>query len=110
MQIAIFALLPPSSEYICPGYVAVPNLESKPNLENYRCIKNQFVHNQPSMPRVVQSLIIRGENPDFGGLKAYCGSSMGIFVAESETKGLEADSQPALTLKNQENIRCIKNC
>ena len=96
MQVAIFALLPPSSEYICPGHVAVPNLESTPNLENYRCVKKQFVDNQPSMAG--QALIIRGENPDFGGLKAEGGFSMGTFVAESETKRLKADSQHAVGL------------
>ena len=42
-DVAIYSLTPPSSDYTCLGHVATKGNSIKPDLSNYRCVKNDFL-------------------------------------------------------------------
>ena len=111
-DVAIWSLKPPSSEYKCLGHVATQGNSIKPNLDNYRCVRNDYLAETTIRTSSIWDDSGSGADDDFGAfriLKNTVTISMGLFWSHGFHDGPTGESRWTYGLKSQSSLQCTSS-
>ena len=109
-DVAVWSLKPPSSEYKCLGHVATEGNSIKPNLNNYRCVRNDYLTSTRIRDSSIWDDSGSGADDDFAAFKILQTDgtiSMGLFWSH------RSHDRPGYTwadgLISQSSVQCTSS-